>query len=401
MADKPKKPQPKTIWGTPAVDTKNSAFNDFVKGISSYFGDVAQRSQQPQQRPSRFGTAPHVVGSAGVPTTKAPKIVHEDESSRRQSTDQRGRGQAARDLAQQLVGQLPETPAKSLADYMAQARAMGLGGGDGTNYDALINQIKANGQSGDAKLAAMYQQLADKNASDSSVIKANFDTSGSSITAASDAASKDTAQAYNQTRQAQTQQLNDLGIGDAAAVLAANGGQAARDQNVALSNIATNKAADVNQNTAHAANAQQYNTGVVESNRSQGVEARSGLQQQLAAKLAELESAKASASSGSQDAVFNAALKLQGMDPDNPSNIAAAQQDSVAKDLANQYKASQIALNQAKASGSAQTVQDALASSVSAQNKLHKVFLQSGGNDNVADFTAWLKAVQLSGSIAG
>jgi hypothetical protein len=272
--------------------------------------------------------------------------------------------------------------AKTLADYMAQAKSMGLGGGDGTNYDGLINQIKANGQSGDAKLAAMYNALANSNAGEATGIKTNFDTTGSKIAAASDAASKDTAQAYDSTRAAQTQQLNDLGIQGAASVLAANGSQSARDQNIALSNIASGKATNLNQNTAHGANAQQYNTGVVESNRAAGVQARSGLQQQLATKLAELEQAKAQAQTGGAAQAFSAALQLQSQDPTNPLNIAKYQQLATTNDLNNQKTASQIALNQFKASGgSAKTLQSAL--NLGAGSKQYQQIVKLAANNGI------------------
>lgn len=287
---------------------------------------------------------------------------------------------------------------KTLADYMNEARAMGIGGGDGTNYDALINQIRANGASGDAKLQAMYQQLAASNAADSTGIAANFDSTGSKIATASDAAAKDTAQAYDQTKAAQTQQLADLGISQASGVLQSNGAQADRDRNIALANQATNKAADLNQNTAHAANAQQYNTGVVESNRSAGTEARSSLQQALASKLAELESAKASSTTGNASAVLSAAQQLMGLDPSNPANQAAAQQSQTKADLANQLTASQIAVNQAKANGSQKTLTDALKGSTGGYATLHQAFIKAGGQDdgsgqNFSTFVKTLKTI--------
>ena len=76
-------------------------------------------------------------------------------------------------LPSPISSQGDPTLASSLAEYMAQARSLGLGGGDGTDYDSLINQIKANGVSGDAKLAAMYSQLGNSVQADQPGIQQN------------------------------------------------------------------------------------------------------------------------------------------------------------------------------------------------------------------------------------
>lgn len=277
----------------------------------------------------------------------------------------------------------PDAPLpKTLADYIAQARGMGLGGGDGTNYDALSGQLRANGAAGDAKLAAMYDALARSTAGDSAGIQTNFDNAGSKMAAASATANKDTAQAYNSTRDAQTAQFNALGIGDSAGVLAANGGQAARDQNIAQANIAQNGAANQNQNTGHAANAQQYNTGVLQSNRSQGAEARSRLQQQLSTKLAELESAKATAGSNGAQQAFSAALQLMQMDPQNPSNMLSAQNAAQDRQLSVDSQAAKIQKTLAETTklGSAKTLQQTLAGSTGAYQKVVKLAAANGIN---------------------
>lgn len=273
-------------------------------------------------------------------------------------------------------------PPKTLADYLMQARSMGLGGGDGTNYDALSGQLRANGAAGDAKLAAMYDALARSTAGDAAGIKANFDNTGSKMAASSATANKDTSQAYNSTRDAQTAQFKALGIEDAAGVLAANGGQAARDQNIAQANIAQNSAANQNQNTAKAGNAQQYNTGVVQSNRSAGVEARSHLQQQLSTKLAELESAKASSKTNGAQQAFSAAMQLMQMDPNNPSNQLSAQNAAQDRQMSmdSMSAKTQKTLAEITAMGSKQTLQQTLAGSTAQYKKIEQLALAKGLN---------------------
>lgn len=296
----------------------------------------------------------------------------------------------------------PVTAAKTLADYLAQARAMGLGGDSGANYDPLIAQLKTNANQGDAKLAAMYSQLQGNVAAQAPGIQKNFDTAGSKIAGNADQASADTAQAYNQTRQAQTAQLSALGIGDTAGVLAANGGQAARDQNIALGNIQQGKAADVNQNTAHGASAIQYNTGVGSAAQLAGGEARSALQQQLASKLAELESAKQSASTNGAQTAFNAALQLKSLDDSDSSNAYKASQQVQSDTLSNQYKAGQIALQQLKLSGgSSKTLSDALGGSVSSMNALQKIAAKAGVANDAKSFNQWLANLKLASQIGG
>lgn len=289
---------------------------------------------------------------------------------------------------------VPQSLSDQLAPYMQMATKMGLGSTDTTNYDSLIGQLNSQGAAGQAKLQAMYNQLGGSVANDAAGIKQNFTDAGSALAANTAQASKADANAYASTQAANNAQMQALGIPQAAGVLQANGAQATRDQNLAQSQLQLANAGNQAANTAHSANAVNYNTGVKESVGMAGAQAQATLQQQLAAKLAEIESAKTNAQSSNSSNTFNAAVKLMGMDPNSSSNQAAAQQSATQTDLANQLKASQIALNYSKAQGSTKTVQAALTGNLQANATLQKYFTANGGNaSDSSAYAAFLKNV--------
>lgn len=291
---------------------------------------------------------------------------------------------------------------KVFLDYLNEAKGLGLGGDNSANFDALSGQLRVNGSQGDAKLQAMYDQLQRSIAAEAPAIQQNFAGTGASIAKNAADANSMVQQSYGATRDAQTKQLAALGIGDAAGVLASNGGLAARDQSMASSSIAQNQQAALDSNAAHSASAVQYNTGVGNAAQLAGTEARSALQRQLSTKLAELESAKASSKTDGASKAFSAAVQLMQMDPTSAANIAKGQQGAISNELGNQKTASEIAYNQARAGaaagGSKQTIQEAIAGTGGGYKSLHDAFIKGGGTDdsagkNFATFVATMKSV--------
>ena len=249
---------------------------------------------------------------------------------------------------------------KTFADYLAEAQGMlGAGGGasrsGGVDYSGQISAARTNAGASDARLAAMYSQLQNSIGADAAGIKSNYDTAKASQVANAAAASSQTAQGYQSARDAQTAQFARLGIGDAAGVLAANGGNAARDQAVANSNIAQSQQISGNQTDAHQASALTYNTRLGQAAGAEGTSQRATLQNNLSTKLAQLQSQQAQANSqyaqqGASQAMDlaktlgdfdnSAAQRRYQMDPSNPTNVK--------NDLRNQLVASQIQANNLK-----------------------------------------------------
>lgn len=234
----------------------------------------------------------------------------------------------------------PTAPEKTFADYLAEARSMT--GGGGPDYTAQINNTKAQAGASDARLAAMYKQLQDSYAADAGGIQQNYDATKAAQLDNAKQASEQTAQGYSSARDAQSKQLAALGIQDAAGVLASQGGNAARDAAVANSNIAQNQLANVNQTDAHKASALTYNTRIGQAAGAEGASQRATLQNTLAAKLAELQTAQSQASSQGSSSALSLAGQLA--DFDN----AAAQRRAAANDPMAQIAAQQAAANLTK-----------------------------------------------------
>jgi hypothetical protein len=399
MTTKPPKPSPVSAGASLA-----DAFGGWLKNPLGF----APASKKPIQMNSggsffpTFGGAVPATKKSGGPAAALLPSPTQKAAPENITRDSKGNiiGQGADYLLPSPTFKQP-TFLDTLSKYEQEAKSLGLGGGDGTNYDALINTLNQNGAQGAAKLQAIYNQLGNSVAGDAPGIQSNFANAGSALAASTAQASKADANAYNATQAAQAAQFAALGIPNASAVLASNGAQAARDQNLAQSQLQLANAGNQAANTEHGANAIQYNTGVKEAVGQQGAQAQSALQQQLASKLAEIEQARAASKNAGATELFSAAQTLQGLDPNSPQYKAKIAATSTSNDLSNQLKASQIALNYAKASGSQKTITDALTGNLQATAAAQKFFVANGGNasDSKA-FNQFLQNAKLAGSLS-
>lgn len=233
----------------------------------------------------------------------------------------------------------------TFADYLRMANEMGLGGGN-TDYSALMNQLRANAMNADAKLAAMYNQLQGSIDADASVIGQTYDAGAAGLTQNADQAQATINNAYQAARDAQTQQFQQLGIGDAAGVLAAQGGNAAADQANAIGNVAQNSGANQQQLGQNRVAALNYNIGIGNAAGLEGAVQRAAVQQELANRLAELQTQQSQEGSQRSQSLFQAALGMAQnpgiFDPNyqgNPMDALKAQllaAQITAQDLKNQ-----------------------------------------------------------------
>ena len=249
-------------------------------------------------------------------------------------------------------------PGLTFADYLAMANAMGLGGGDGTNYGALMDQLRTNAGSADTKLEAMYRQLRGSIDADAAPIKQSYDQAGRQIQQSGDEARQQTNAGFDRARETQAQQFRTLGIEDAAGVLAANGGAAGNDQAVANANILQDQQAGKTQNTQNGASALDYNTNIGNAAGLEGNVQRAAIQQQLADKLAELQVAQGESQRSGQSNAFNAAFQMAqnpGIFDPNHQEEMSLQDQLQARLLAGQVTA-QDYKNQALAANSGQGV---------------------------------------------
>lgn len=197
----------------------------------------------------------------------------------------------------------------SFEDALRQAEGLIGGGGGGTDYSAIENTLRKNTGEADARLEAMYRQLRGSIDQDAPQIAATHDEAISGVNAATDAGVSNINNAYNSTRDEQTRQLQALGIGDAAAVLAQNG-NAAADQAGAVTGLETNRGANVNQLTANKAAAQTYNTNIGNAAGLEGNLQRAALQQGLADRLAEMQTQRSAEQDNSRQEQLALAMQL-------------------------------------------------------------------------------------------
>lgn len=237
--------------------------------------------------------------------------------------------------------------AKTFADYLATAQNYVA---PGTDYDALMAQERANAGDSTARIAAMYKQLQGSYAADEPGIQQNFNGAQQAVGTNAADATAGINQAYQGTRDAQAAELQKLGIGDAAGVLASAGNNAGNDQARALAAVATNAAGNQNNLAQHSANAVQYNTGIKQAAGLEGNLQQAVIQKQLNDALANLQTQQSTAQGSRSTDVFNEALQLQNLDQNGGLTAAqqATQDAAYAKIAADSAKSKSSQSNQAK-----------------------------------------------------
>lgn len=312
--------------------------SDLFRGLFNGIGGVEDFLSSRPQGTTRRGNDLFGPDGDGYPDF--------DEVDRRASARLRGqRGVRGNSPVEERQGPM------GFLDFLAMAQGL-LGDGGGPDYSALIARLKQNAAEGDARLASMYGALQSDIAGKAPGIAQTFDTAGAGYAQSADQASADINNAYQASRDAQSQQLAALGIGDAAGVLAAQGGFAGADQAHNVSGVARAEQASADQNTANKATALDYNTAIGSAIGQQSGEQRSALEQQLQNKLAELESEQASSQQDNRLQSISLAFQLAQnaglVDPNAAPDIMAeleAQQaaaDLYNAQLNNQKLASQL-----------------------------------------------------------
>lgn len=277
---------------------------------------------------------------------------------------------------------------KTFADYLAMAQQYA---GGGVDYSGMMNQERSNAADSTSRIAAMYKQLQGSYAADAPGIAKQYDAAGADTKQNGTEAAAGINEAYNGTRDAVSNQLAKLGIGDAAAVLASQGSNAANDQARALSGVASNSQGNQNNLVQHKASAQTYNTGIKEAAGLEGNLQQSVIQKQLNDALANLTLQQQQQAASQQQNAFTIAQQLQTTDQNNAilqanGGLTAAQ------------KATQDAAYAKIAASSASTKASQSASSQQKQTQTYLALLkQYNGDDTQA--LAKFKEMKASGLI--
>jgi hypothetical protein len=296
----------------------------------------------------------------------------------------RRRGETVQRLQQQEE-QAEEGTQLGILDFLAQAQGlMGGAGGGGVNYDPLRQAARGRFTEGDAKLEAMYRQLADSIGAQAGTIASNYDAGAAGLNQNAAQAQSTIGDAYEAARAAQTRQLQQLGIGDAAGVIASEGTDAGAEQARALANVEQNRAANVGANEAAKQSGLAQNASHVSAAGLAGAEQRGRLQAELNQLLGEYDVA---------EQTQNAQLASRAQDPTQALSIAQMLQEDYnsrqpqAPTFDQQLDLERLAIERLKAMGSGRTLQDALGE----VTQLQQVAKQQGIPED--RFSDWAKLV--------
>lgn len=262
----------------------------------------------------------------------------------------------------------------TFAEALALAKEMGYGSG-GTDFGAVESQLRGRASEADRRLEAMYRQLGAAYDADAPVIGGQYDQAKAGINDNVDKASANTNAAYDKAREEQTRQMKALGIEDAAAVLAAQGGFAAQDQAGAVSNLEANRAIDTTQATQHKASALNYNTNIKGAGQLEGNLLRATNQSRLSDKLAEVNMQRQKEQAQLQQQLAEAARGIYENDASNYNDRLEG------KSREQQELAELLQREEAERSKQAQYQQKQSAQSKQAQAKMYAQLLSTFRSD--------------------
>jgi hypothetical protein len=171
----------------------------------------------------------------------------------------------------------------------AISRAMSMVGGGSVNYDPQRNELRGRASENDARLEAMYKQLQGSYAADVPKIEGIYDEASAGVNESTDAGVANINAAYDKARADQTAQLEALGIGDAAGVIAGAGQDAGAQQAAAVGALETNRGANVSQLTGDRAASSEASRRIGQAAGLEGNLQRAGNQSRLQQLLAEID----------------------------------------------------------------------------------------------------------------
>jgi hypothetical protein len=198
---------------------------------------------------------------------------------------------------------------------------------DTSAFDNQEKTARQNGSDADAKLNAMYRQLAQSYLDDNAGTKAAYAQTRASVGQAADQATNDVKSSYASSTNDLSNMLSKLGIQDSAKVIGNKGTSLQGDQAATLSGIAANKGANLAATDANSAAAQEYNRNISSAAKLEGATQRAGNQQTLSKVLASIAAARTNAVNSARQSAAQAAASSQGDSFSNALALAKAQQD--------------------------------------------------------------------------
>lgn len=189
-----------------------------------------------------------------------------------------------------VLGEQPQFEETQLPDFMSflqQAMDLVGGGTGGINYDPLRNDARNRHSEYDARLAAMYDQLAGSIRDDNQTIQGNYDQALTDNEARAQSTQESIQQASNVADDRNAEVLRNLGIEDAQSNIINEGRDLNTQTAQALSDVASRGQISGNALSQNQQGALQHNTNLAGAAGLEGNMQRARVQSELASLLAQ------------------------------------------------------------------------------------------------------------------
>lgn len=203
-----------------------------------------------------------------------------------------------------------------LADLM---NTFGGGGGGGGSYGALRGELENQRAKNDARLEAMYRQVADYITGLRPQTEDTYKKAAEGYNTAQQQAANAVNMGTDISRQQQANMLKTLGIEEAANVASARGEDMGTNQTAALNRFADILNANLNRNTGAQTEALSGLQNLSTATMGEGARARQAYQEAMSQKMAELAGAESQAASSRNDAALKMAMDVLGSQSGAPA----------------------------------------------------------------------------------
>lgn len=206
---------------------------------------------------------------------------------------------------------------RSMQDILGEIMGL-MGGGGGGGYGALRGELESQRDRNDARLEAMYRQVADY----INALRPQAEQTYAKAAEGYNTAQQQAANAVNMgvdvARQQQANMLKALGIEEAANVASARGEDMGTGQTAALNKFADLLNANLNRNTGAQTEALSGLQNLSTATMGEGARARQAYQEAMAQKLAELSASETQYNNQRSDAALKMAMDIMGSQSGTP-----------------------------------------------------------------------------------
>lgn len=240
--------------------------------------------------------------------------------------DPMGGGKMAGPAFQRAQPTMEDTPLPSFLSNLMEALGMVEGGG-GVDYDPLRNDARNRGTEYDSRLAAMYNQLQNEMRNDGAGIQENYQGAIDQNAARSAQTQESVQGASDAAAQRNLQQLQALGIGEAAGNIVQEGRDLNTDTSRAVQDVAARGQIAGDNLAQNQQSAQTHNTNLVGAAGLEGNLQRARVQSELSTLLAQYDMEEQQAQQQAQQSALSQAMSMAGALTDDQWKTRGYQDD--------------------------------------------------------------------------